>query len=228
MNKNEVTTEVKLITECLPKSIASDRYRMLFSKVDLNCRLEGKKIIAVTSSIKGEGKTTTVSNLAVVAARDFGKRCLLLDGDFNNPALSLVFGKTKNPGLIDVLENRVRLGEIIRKSPIQNLAILPMGRPSPSTSKNHIWASEKIKKILSEVRGWFDYVWVDAPPILPMFDMTVISEAVDGILLVVQSGKTPTSVLSLAVKSLDSKKVIGSVLNRAKVSWPSTYYNYRY
>ncbi len=51
----------------------------------------------MTSSIKGEGKTTTVSNLAVVAARDFGKRCLLLDGDFNNPALSLVFGENKEP-----------------------------------------------------------------------------------------------------------------------------------
>lgn len=228
MSKKEVMTDIDLITTSCLESIPSDQYRMLFSKVDRLCRLENKKIIAVTSSIKGEGKTTTVSNLAVVAARDFGKRSLLLDGDFNNPALSFIFDAKKGPGLVDVLREKHRLGEVIRRSPIENLAILPMGTPSSYTGENNIWASARMKDVLREVREWFDYIWIDAPPILPMFDMTVISESVDGILLVVQAGETPASLLAQAVKSINSKKIIGSVLNRAKAPWPSKYYKYGY
>lgn len=209
-----------------PISVVSDRYRMLFAKVDQICRTQDKKLIALTSAIKGEGKTTTAANLAVVCARDFGKRCLVMDGDFRNPTLAKRFGMTEEPGLSDVIADKCRLGSAIRKGPIQNLTILTMGqRPE---IENNVWTSEKMKSVMKEVRGWFDYIWVDAPPILPLFDMSLISESVDGILIVVRAGEIPEQVLTQAIKSLGTSKVIGSVLNRAKMPWPSRYYEYGY
>lgn len=209
-----------------PVSIASDRYRMLFAKVDQICRTQEKKVIALTSAIKGEGKTTTAANLAVVCARDFGKRCLVVDGDFKNPTLAKRFGMAEEPGLSDVIADKCRLGSAIRKGPIQNLTVLTMGQRLQKES--NVWTSERMKSVIKEVRGWFDYIWVDAPPILPLFDMSLISESVDGILIVVRAGEIPEQVLTQAIKSLGTSKVIGSVLNRAKMPWPSRYYEYGY
>ena len=215
-----------LVTLTRRASLASDRYRMLFAKVDQLCRMPEKKMIALTSSVKGEGKTTTSSNLAVVCARDFGKRCLIVDGDFKNPTLAKQFELGDEPGLIDVIEGKVQLGSAFRKGPVENLAILPMGRRSGK--ENNIWTTEEIKHVLTEVRAWFDYIWIDAPPILPLFDMSLISDSVDGILVVVRAGEVPEQVLTQAMKSLGSSKIIGSVLNRAKMEWPAQYYGYGY
>lgn len=209
-----------------PISVVSDRYRMLFAKVDQICRAPGKKVIALTSAIKGEGKTTTAANLAIVCARDFGKRCLVMDGDFRNPTLAKRFGMTEELGLSEVVADKCRLGGVIRKGPIPNLTILTMGQRSPL--EKNIWTSEKMANVMQEVRGWFDYIWVDAPPILPLFDMSLISESVDGILVVVRAGEVPEQVLTQAVKSLGTSKVIGSILNGAKMDWPSRYYGYGY
>jgi capsular exopolysaccharide synthesis family protein len=217
-----------------PISVVSDRYRMLFAKTDSLCRKQEKKVIAFTSAIKGEGKTTTTANLAVVAARDFGKRCLLIDGDYRNPALAKRFGIPGGPGLVDVISGEARLGDTIRRGPVTNLAILPMGRSGAIRSEGevkkegNIWTSERIKDVLKEVRGWFDYVFLDAPPILPLCDMNLISESVDGVVIVIRSETIPEQLLLQAMKSLDSSKIIGTVLNRAEITWPSRYYQYGY
>ena len=215
-----------LVSLTLPISPACDRYRMLFAKVDRLCRPEEKKVIALTSSVKGEGKTTTAANIGIVCARDFGKRCLVIDGDFKNPALAKRFGVPEEPGLSDVIAEKCRLGNAIQRGPVENLTILPMG--NRSLRESNVWTSEKMKDVLKEVRGWFDYVWVDAPPILPIFDMSLISDSVDGVLIVIRSGHVPEELLTQAMKSLGSSKVIGSVLNGAELTWPSQYYQYGY
>ena len=217
-----------------PISVISDRYRMLFAKTDSLCRKQEKKVVAFTSAMKGEGKTTTTANVAVVGARDFGKRCLLIDGDFRNPTLAKRFGINEGPGLANVVLEQSRLGDTIRRGPVANLAILPMGRsethPPEGEGKGegNIWASKRIKDVLTEVRGWFDYVFVDAPPILPLCDVNLISESVDAVVIVVRSGAIPEQLLAQAIKSLDSSKIIGTVLNRAEMTWPSRYYQYGY
>ncbi|HEY5599151.1 MAG TPA: CpsD/CapB family tyrosine-protein kinase [Candidatus Manganitrophaceae bacterium] len=214
------------VTLTMPDSLSVDRYRILFAKVDHLCRAQEKKVIALTSSIKGEGKTTTAANLAIVGARDFAKRCLIIDGDFKNPTLARRFGMAEAPGLVDVIEGKLPLASAMSRDVVENLTILPMGRPPGK--ENNIWISEGVKRALAEVRGWFDYVWIDAPPILPLFDMNLIAESVDGVLIVVRAGEIPEALLAQAVKSLGSSKMIGSVLNRAKMAWPSRYYKYGY
>jgi len=208
----------------------TDRYRLLFAKLDLISQKEDKKIIAITSAVKGEGKTTTSSNMAVVSARDFGKRSLVIDGDFQNPSLGDCFGLHEKPGLLDVIDKECLLGDAIVEGPVPNLTILPMGgagKRIEELGKNHIWTSDGIIPILKKIRPLYDYIWIDAPPILPLFDMSVISETVDGILLVVSSGETQKSTLKKAVKSLGPGKIIGSVLNRVKTSWGYGAYDYK-
>ncbi len=216
-------------------SFVSDRYRLLFAKIDLISRKEDKKVIAITSAVKGEGKTTTSSNLAVIAARDFGKRVLIIDGDYKNPSLAIRFGVKGSLGLLNVISGECDLTQGLTTGPVENLSLLTMGRQvrrgeSELAIKGnaHIWTENGIQKILKEARLSFDYIWIDAPPILPLFDMSVISEAVDGIVLVVKTGVTPEAVLSQAVKTLGSNKIIGSVLNCAKTSWKYGYGQYKY
>ncbi len=206
-----------------PISVSSDQYRVLFAKVDLHCRTEGKKVVAVTSAVKGEGKTTTVSNMAVVAARDFGKRCLLVDGDFKNPSIHKFFNVTEETGLVDVVTRRCPLENAMKRGPVENLTLLTMGyRPE---KENRIWTSETIREVLKALRGWFDYVLIDAPPVLPLVDMNLIGELADGVLVVVRSGVTEEALLAQAVKSLGAPKIIGNVLNGVKHEWPSRYYH---
>lgn len=223
--------QMKLITKDLitltqPASAATHGYRALFSKVDRHCRERSGKLITITSATKGEGKTTSIANLAVIAANDFDKRCLLIDGDFHNPSVGKYFNLAGNRGLLDIIKGKCHLGETIQGSPLPNLKILPMGGDTDIGA--NVWASHKIKEILEEARAWFDYIWIDAPPILPLFDMTVISDSVDRVLLVVQSEKIPSETLAQAIKSLGSKKLIGTILNRTKPSRQSKYYQYGY
>jgi protein-tyrosine kinase len=212
--------------------LINDRYRLLFAKIDLISRREDKKVIAVTSALKGEGKTTTATNLAVISARDFGKRVLLIDGDFKNPSVSRSFRIGQSKGIVDVIANLHSFDETVKDGPVQGLSILTMGGLSSGKvqgdrqDEGHIWTGNGMKSVLSDVREYYDYIWIDAPPILPLFDMSVISETVDGILIVVRAGETSEAVLSRAVKVLGPDKVIGSVLNRLKKTWGSRYYGY--
>ncbi len=216
----------QLITLDDPVSLASEQYRLLFAKIERLCKVEGKKVIALTSAIKGEGKTTTAANLAVVCARDFGRRCLILDGDFRNPALARCFNLSSEAGLTDVVRGSLQIGSVTQRGPVENLTLLPMG-PTPGR-ENNLWTSPVMNSILSEVRGWVDYVWVDAPPILPILDMNLIADMVDGILMVVRAGEVPAAVLAQAAKSLSSPKLMGAAMNCAEATWATQYYGYGY
>ena len=208
-------------------SLSSDQYRVLFAKIDLHCRADGKKVIAITSTLKGEGKTTTAANLAVVCARDFGKRCLLIDGDVRHPSVATIFQIAEAPGLVDVVEKRSLLENAMKRGPVENLTLLTIGGSGGKGER--LWTSDAIRDLLSEARGWFDYIFIDSPPILSHVDVNLIAEFSDGVLLVVRAGLAEEALLSQAVKSLGRAKIIGSVLNCEKDEWPiRSYHQYGY
>ncbi len=215
-----------------------EQYRILFSKLDDICQADGKRMIAVTSASYQEGKTTTVSNLAVIAARDFGKRCLLIDTHAKKPMVAETFNLEHGMGLMDLIAKRCAIAESFARGPVHNLTLLPMGEtPDPSAATLNIAA---LKEVFTKARRedysmlWdedrddflqtgeeeaelFDYIFIDAPPLcLP--DTNRILGAVDAILLVVGAGTVPQKTLTKAIRQLDASKIIGSVLNRAKSS----------
>ncbi len=247
INKGLGEGEIITITE--PHSPMSEQYRLLFSKVDRICHAEGKVVVALTSSVKGEGKTTTISNLAVVAARDFKKRCLLIDADFKNPSVGKYFNLNEGLGLVDFMRKRCPLESILSRSVIQDLTVLPVG--TVLDREEMVPRLDGLKDILSKVRGqyynvlWdeshedflqtarqdigmYDYVFIDTPPLVPVFDMNLISQVVDAIIFVVRAGEAPKHIITKALKLLDKSKVIGSVLNFAKVPFPARSYEYGY
>jgi polysaccharide chain length determinant protein (PEP-CTERM system associated) len=236
-----------------PGSILSEQYRLLFLKSHRICQEKNKRILAITSSLKGEGKTTTACNLAITTARDFGKKTLLIDADFKNPSVGKYFKLKQDqtaPGLMDVVTKRCSLESALVKGPVENLTILPMGRISRKSMDNNL-SMDGLNDVLAHVRGqyynisWddtssdflhtgetetglFDYIFIDAPPIVPTFDMNLISDAVESILFVVRSGEAPKHIITRAMKLLDRNKIIGAVLNRASVPWMARAYEYGY
>ncbi len=239
----------KMMTMIDPFSPTSEQYRLLFSKVDRICQNSGKSVIAVTSSVKGEGKTTTISNLAVIAARDFKKQCLLIDADFKNPSIAKTFEIQQEMGLVDFMHNRCTLDSILWRSPIPSLSVLPVGKPK--CKEELVPSIEGLKTILSKVQGqyynvlWdesqgdflqmsqqnigmYDYVFIDTPPLVPVFDMNLISEVVDAIIFIARAGEAPKRIITKALSQLDKSKVIGMVLNGAQNPWVNKYGYYAY
>jgi capsular exopolysaccharide synthesis family protein len=208
-----------------PFSAAAEQYRLVAAKLEAVQRSSGLKRIAVTSSLQGEGKTTTAVNLGYALAKDFGRRVLLVDGDFKKPSLSRYTGSGPGPGpgLTDVLAGTHQPDSVIWEGRHRQLHLLECGQVKGSPSR--LWKSEITIKLLEVLGAQYDYLLLDTPPVLPLVDMSLIAEVVDGIVLVVRSGQTPKTAVQKAVMSLPSSKLVGTVLNGVAVSHTSYYYH---
>ncbi|MCS6989898.1 MAG: polysaccharide biosynthesis tyrosine autokinase [Chloroherpetonaceae bacterium] len=225
-----------LVTHFDPKSSVSEAYRalrtsLLFSRAN-PVQADGNKIgslYAVTSSAPKEGKSTTISNLAITIAQG-GQKALLIDCDLRRPILHAVFGYNKEPGITNFLVGRATVDDIIRNSPIRNLDIITSGTIPPNPSE--LIGSQRMKEFLAEMRARYDIVLIDTPPIIAVTDAQVVATLVDGMLLVVSSGITQTE-LAKRSKELILKvggKVVGMVLNNFDIynAYGSYYKYYRY
>lgn len=225
-----------LVTHLDPKSSVSEAYRalrtsLLFSRVG-NVQPDGTKIgslFGVTSSAPKEGKSTTISNLAITVAQG-GQKVLLIDCDLRRPVLHAVFGYNKEPGTTNYLVGRAIVDDIIRTSPIRNLDIITSGTIPPNPSE--LIGSERMKEFLAEMQKRYDLILIDTPPVIAVTDAQVVSTFVDGMILVLSSGVTQTE---LAKRSKDlilkvGGKVIGLVLNNFDIysTYGSYYKYYRY
>lgn len=201
----------------------TERYRILYTRLEQLSMRTSSKSFAVTSAIKGEGKTVTALNLSYLMATEFGKKVLLLESDFRNPSVSssyLSMGRLS--GLVDVIKGDADLRAAINRYEDTRLYFLP-ARTSVKNS-SMILDSQGMRSVLERVKGDFDYVIVDSPPILPLVDMNILSRMVDGILLVVKAGSTPKDLVKKAVSALPSKNLMGVVLNGADDIHMKKYY----
>jgi tyrosine-protein kinase Etk/Wzc len=225
-----------LVTHFDPKSSVSEAYRvlrtsLLFSRVS-DVQADGTKLgslFGVTSPAPKEGKSTTISNLAITVAQG-GQKVLLIDCDLRRPVLHAVFGYNKEPGITNYLVGRAMIDDIIRTSPIRNLDIITSGTIPPNPSE--LIGSERMKEFLADMQKRYDLILIDTPPVIAVTDAQVVSALVDGMILVVSSGITQTE---LAKRSRDlilkvGGKVIGFVLNNFDIynTYGSYYKYYRY
>lgn len=205
-------------------TVAAEQYRILFTKLDQVSRADGSKVFALTSAVKGEGKTMTSLNLAYVAARDFRKRCLLIELDLKNPSLrtKLDSGGARL-GVTEVLSGQVRSDEAMtRLDDCENLFFLQAGKSARNSTE--LLGSAVLEEIIRDARRDFDLVIVDCPPILPLADMSVISRYVDGMVLVIRAEATSRGLVKNALDSLTEGRVIGAVLNGAQTVLKKYYY----
>ncbi len=220
--------EARLITHLDPKSPVSEAYRTLrtnlqFSKID-----KAVQTMLVTSSGPKEGKSTTSANLAIAMAQS-GKKVVLIDADLRRPVVHSIFGLEKDEGVTNYLMNDVSYDKMIKKSIMDNLYIVPSGVLPPNPSE--LISSQNMEKLIDRLKGDFDLIVFDTPPIIAVTDAAILSTKVDGILLVVKSGKTNYDAVMRAKSLMDNvdARILGALLNGVEVGGMyGTYYYYYY
>ena len=209
--------EHPLIFQADPHSVRAEAYRRLRTNLqflDLGGR---KRSIVVTSSIEGEGKTTTAINIASSLA-EAGQSVLLIDGDLRRPSVASYLNLDGSAGLTSVIIGRASLSEVVQPVGHGNLHVLPTGQVPPNPAE--LLGSEPTRRLLAEATDRYDVVIVDSPPLLPVTDAAVLARACGGALVVVGSGSVRQPELATALESLEAvdANVLGLVLNRLRQS----------
>jgi capsular exopolysaccharide synthesis family protein len=179
----------------------------------------------ITSTIPQEGKSTVAANLACTLARKAQQKILLVEGDVRRPSLSEMFGLGKKQGLCEWLSGEGDLISSIYHLEGPNLWILPAG--SSPENPLELLQSGTLSTVISQVTELFDWIIIDSPPILPLADTSVWMRLADGILLVARQGITEKRQLQKGLEALESKKLIGALLNVSKSAACTDYYYYR-
>ena len=214
----------RLIALNNPKSPNSEAYRTLRTNIQFASVDRRIKTIMVTSTNHSEGKSTTIANFAVVLAQA-EKKVLLIDTDLRKPTIHHFFYLTNRIGLTNVLAGTENYNSAIQNTALPNLYVLPSGPIPPNPAE--LLGSKKMEKLVSELLLAFDYILFDAPPIIAVTDAQIMSGYLDGVLLVVSSGRTNREMAIKAKGLLENVKanVIGVVLNNKKSGENYYYYN---
>ena len=199
-----------------PDSLIAEQYRLLYTRISQLGAGKPRPVFAISSAIKGEGKTVTALNLALVTARDFGKKVLLIDGDFKSPAISAYLKPKPQHGLEDFLLNKIDIQSIILTFGHNNLSVMPVLKNIVNPSG--ILSSQKTKDLIEKAKETYDLVIIDTPPILSLVDMNIWETMVDSIILVVRAESTPREVVVRAINSFPTEKLFGIVLNGTEQS----------
>lgn len=208
-----------------------EAYRILRTNIELLRKNPDELSLAFVSGSAGEGKTTTLSNLAYTCAQG-GYTTLMIDADLRRSALHKKFDVEGSFGLSDYLTGEWELEEVIKKTEFENLFILPAGATplDPSGLLN----SKKMLALIMEAKRRFDIVLIDSPPILGVSDASVITNAVDMTVIVVQPRKIPVKALLKQKTTIGAAggNLVGVVMNNVDISsdhqyqYYTTYYNY--
>lgn len=189
----------------------SEIFKGLRAKVEYKIDMVELRVLAVTSAVAGEGKTLTAINLAVNMASTGRKRVLLMDLDLRKASIARMLGMPAGPGLSDFLWGTVTREEVIRKATVPGLFIVPGGKTISSPAD--MLAGEKFRSFLRDLRGNFDLVIIDTPPVLPVPDALTISEQVDAFIMLFRLKHTPHHLFRQALEELGERKIMGVVLN---------------
>jgi len=188
--------------------------------------LAGRKprVLLITGSVEGEGSTTVASCLARVLAQDPSKRVLLIDGNARRPGVGMFFGLPPSPGLAQALLGGARPEDSLRSVERDNLHVLAT-QPDESAGA-HLFPQPLVRALLSRLAATYDYVILDAPPVLEAPETVVLGGVVDTTLLVVRASSTKGGVVQRAVDVLAKAgvPVLGVVLNRRRFDIPEKIY----
>jgi len=223
-------SEVELINHLFPKiSIAEDyrnvRTSILFSRVDSD-----QRVIAFTSTQPQEGKSATISNIAISFAQ-MGERVLAIDADLRKPRLHKIFQVRNTVGLSDVLTGRIELDEAVQRTPVSHFFLLPSGPHPPNPAE--LLNSRKMKELLATVRDRYEIVLIDLPPVLAVVDPVIVAAIADMTIIVLKTGKTTRKPLLRTINELRKAKarIAGVIFNDAeskKNAFYTPYFQYEY
>lgn len=186
--------------------------------------VDSLRIILITSSLPSEGKSFVALNLALAIVRQHNRRVLLVDGDLRMPRLASCLGVPGTPGLTEFLQGAANEGSITQTDAQGQLFFISAG--SAVNNPAELLSTERLGSLLRRMATLFDWVIVDAPPVLPVSDASLLAGRCDGVLVVVRAGSTGYDVVGRTLQELQGKRILGVVLNRAEEE--ATYGAYSY
>lgn len=219
-------TRKPLLTQAEPQSPRAESFRQLRTNLQF-ANVSGRaNTVLMTSSLPGEGKSTTATNLAIALAQA-GQTVCLVDADLRRPMVNEYLGLDRNAGLTTALVGEADVNDLLQPWGEENLYVLTSGQIPPNPSE--LLGSETMANLISRLEHAFDTVIIDAPPLLPVTDAAVLSQHVGGVVIVVGVQKVRQHDLEKSLKALEmvGSSVLGIVLNRLPTKGPDAYsYSY--
>ncbi len=223
----DIKRDIERINFIDPESHFSENYRTIRTSILLSIPEKSPKIVSVSSAQPSEGKTATTINLAISFSQ-LGKRILIIDGDMRKPRIHKIFKIKNSLGLSSYLVGNAKLTEILQKTDIPNLFVVPSGPPPPNPAE--LIDSEVMDTTLKKLMQKVDFIFIDTPPLVGIVDPILLGQHAFGMMLVVWAGKTHRNAVEKALEELNKFNVrtIGVVLNKAAGKKKGYGYDYYY
>jgi capsular exopolysaccharide synthesis family protein len=220
-----IPKDISLLHRERGSSPDAEAYRILRTNIEFNRKNPEDNVLTVVSGGAGEGKSTTLMNLAYICAQG-GYTTLMIDADLRRPRLHTFFGINNAVGLTNFLTTDLMLEDVILQTPVDNLYFMPSG--ILPTDAAGILNSRRMSELIQDVKQRFDLIFVDSPPILGVSDASVISSEVDLSIIVVQHRKLPRNMLLRVKQSIENVggNILGVVLNNVDIRSDSQYQYY--
>jgi len=216
-NTSKVAADHKLnpnlITYHSPQSAEAEHFKVLRTNLLFPSSGEPPRCILITSALPNDGKSFVTANLATSIAQGIEEHVMLIDCDLRKPTAHSYFGYEQVVGLSEYLTSKTDLGKLLLKSPIPKLTILPAGHAPHNPTE--LLSSKKMKALIDEVTNRYDdrYILIDSPPPSMAAETNALVNVVDGVIIVVKSGKTPKSAVTEVIEQIGKEKILGIVLN---------------
>ena len=206
------------------ESLAAEKFRFLGVRLRHLQQKHPLQRVVVTSSMAEEGKSTVAANLACALAKRHAQKTLLLEGDLRRPTLAQQFGLGKIPGLSELLQGEPAPALNIYQLESLGFWIMPAG--SPPRNPMELLQSGKLSLLMQQLAGWFDWIVIDSPPLLPLADTSVWMRLADAVLLVTRPGQTAKRQLQRALEVVEQSKLLGALVNGSREAALGDYYHY--
>jgi succinoglycan biosynthesis transport protein ExoP len=208
--------QFELINHHYPKISIAEDYRTVRTSILLSFADNPPRSILVTSAMPKEGKSVTVSNLAIAFAQ-LGERVLIVDTDLRKPRLHQIFKIERQEGLSNFLTGSLAMRDAIQKTDIENIFLMPSGPIPPNPSE--LLNSKKMKQLMTDSREGFDYIFFDTPPVLAVIDPLIVASLADATMFVIKAGETARKPFVNAIGELRkaNANIMGVLFNELKV-----------
>lgn len=198
----------RLVSLTDPSGAAAEQYRLLHHRIEKARAQRTLQVIALTSAAAGEGKSLTAANLAACAAKR-GKKVVIVDCDLRRPRASRLFAVEEGEGLVSLLQGKGRLERVMRKGP-EGLMVVPAGIGAEDPAG--LFGGERFRQTIQSLRGDYEEIYLDLPPVLAFADTHVAASSADGVVMVIRSGSTPFQQVRDALDALAGTAIVGCVL----------------
>lgn len=225
IRRDATAKRAPLTLDANTKSTRAEEFRQLRTNLQFVHVTGPARVLVLTSSVANEGKSSTATNLAAIAANS-GLKVLLIEADLRKPKIADYLAIERAVGLTNVLAGQVAVDKVLQAWGHGGLTVLPSGTIPPNPSE--LLGSPAMRELLGQLRDRFDMIVIDTPPLLPVTDAAVLAVQADGVVLIARYGKTKWTEVDAAITTLSTvdARLLGCVLNMAPAKGPDSYQAY--